>query len=337
MTMIAAYKIYDTPILVGDVTLSDGKVRKGSSKKIYKISNNLVIAWTGDLIAAQFVIRDLFNNLPREETIGEDLVQRLTNFSADDFGNHHAIIIGWLIDDSASCFRWNSGYPKEVFFTDECFDGTGGDYFSSLINSADAKEAGFSDVHTKEGCAVLETIGKVCQARFQESLYPEEWDPTFGMGYEILYFYEGRFRYIDSITNIGWDYDWNPENNTGTMRFPPHTFRYYIRKDGPVVQKHDKPDRFGRSRIFEHKVSPLTGCIELLHEVCPYEDTSPFSSYYANYIRIWLGEKCKLHTWLSIERPTPEGQMWIEKRKDGYWYGMKESFLDDLYRRNVKD
>lgn len=338
MTMIAAFKVHDTPILVGDVAKSDGQVRNGSCKKVYKISNNLVVAWTGDMVAAQLVIKSLLNNLKRDRVNIADLTHTLTNFSVDDFGNFHTIIIGWLIDDgNHHSFRWNSGYPHELFWTDECFDGTGGEYFSSLIKHDNADESEFVDVKTDAGRAILNTINKISQARFQETLYPEEWDSTFGMSYEILYYYEGSFRYIDSITNIGWDYDWNPVTNTGAMRFPPHIFRYSIRADGPVIQKHGKPDQLGHSQVMEHQVRPLTGCMEPFHEVCTLEEISPLSSYYANYIRFWLGKECKLRTWLTIERPTPKGVMWIENRRDGYWFGMKESFLDDLYGRNVKD
>ena len=49
MTLVAAYKHFEVPVLVGDmaVTMSGDHKFRTLRKKIYRISPNFVIGWTG--------------------------------------------------------------------------------------------------------------------------------------------------------------------------------------------------------------------------------------------------------------------------------------------------
>jgi hypothetical protein len=58
MTLVAAYKINDIPVLIGDMALTKGEMRS-LRRKAYIIAPNLAVAWAGHAIVANRVISEL--------------------------------------------------------------------------------------------------------------------------------------------------------------------------------------------------------------------------------------------------------------------------------------
>lgn len=123
MTLIAAFRSYGVPALIGDLLISDGSRRK----KVQIIADRLAIAWTGHLVAAQAVVKALQAELGTRSPTRKILESILTNPTfASELGSWHVTLIGWIVEGTtAHCFRWNSLYPIEVFYGDPMYDGSG--------------------------------------------------------------------------------------------------------------------------------------------------------------------------------------------------------------------
>ena len=58
MTLIAAYRIYGVPVLMGDLLLTKAE-SDSSIKKITKIGKNLAVGWAGDFFIAKPILKKL--------------------------------------------------------------------------------------------------------------------------------------------------------------------------------------------------------------------------------------------------------------------------------------
>jgi hypothetical protein len=132
MTLIAAIDLYDTPILIGDVIISQIGVSephapiptrtdlenvvprewfrtiKGVRRKLTKINDWLVVGWAGHQIAAQVLLEKLKVRFESKQIEREHLFQFLTGF--EDLGSGiNCTLVGWLVDrEGAISFKWNS-------------------------------------------------------------------------------------------------------------------------------------------------------------------------------------------------------------------------------------
>lgn len=233
MTLIAAYRNKGIPVLIGDMALTKGDIRS-LRKKVYVVSDNFVVGWTGYMIVAKRVIADL------KKAFGNNLVTKASledffkSYEPDDFGSLHTNVIGWVVDDEPHCFRWNCLYPKEVFYDSRFVDGTGREYFESLKNQP--WQSGGSVLLIRDE-AILSIINEVAHARFEESLYRGTWDLSFGASYDILVFIDGRFRYVRSIAYIGWDYFWDSHRGTGRLEQAPVIIKHNCLGEYSIIQE----------------------------------------------------------------------------------------------------
>ncbi len=63
MTLIAAYREFKAPILIGDLLITRNGIPAGASKKLHIIRSNLALSWTGSQIAAELVVGRLHREL----------------------------------------------------------------------------------------------------------------------------------------------------------------------------------------------------------------------------------------------------------------------------------
>src|SRR5688572_8557153 len=110
MTLLAAYQEYGAPILVGDA-LCTSIVSKSLKKKVYLISPNLVVGWTGFLRTARIVIFELFSRFSGKQVLFTELESALTRLSFPGMSEFGVKIVGWVVDDKPRCFIWQSSYP----------------------------------------------------------------------------------------------------------------------------------------------------------------------------------------------------------------------------------
>src|SRR5438477_1144938 len=125
MTLVAAYKVDDVPLLLGDFLITSGEL-SGTRKKIHFISPNFVVGWSGDLWAARPVLKALHDQFDNAHVQYGTLEKLLTQFPTEELGSLNVQIVGWVVDDEARCFLWRSDYPSELFYDNEYFIGSGG-------------------------------------------------------------------------------------------------------------------------------------------------------------------------------------------------------------------
>jgi hypothetical protein len=197
MTLVAAFRVIGAPALLGDLLITSPGGHESTRKKIVKLADNLVVGWTGHLVAAQLVISTLQHSLGGSLATFTWLRDTLTSFNQNEFGILDVILVGWLVDnESETCFRWRSDYASEVFTGDPMIDGSGA-------------ESIFRDIGLGLNSAKLippdyEERRKVLGRLMGELMREEIRGPTnrpygFGHGFEVLLFENGRFEYVDIL------------------------------------------------------------------------------------------------------------------------------------------
>ena len=185
MTMIAGFKINEVPFLIGDFVISKSGERSELRKKLVWLSKNCAVTWTGSLLTADLVLKQLFDRFYETRISREALVEFLS--CVEETPNYHIRMIFCLVEEAPSFFLWNSGYPVEVYdYDDLVTDGSGASviephirYYQRQFTGADPK-----NVHHWGMAVFTATLS-------QEALADET--TTYGFSYEMIFYYRGEF------------------------------------------------------------------------------------------------------------------------------------------------
>lgn len=226
-------------------------------KKVHKLSKNCAVAWTGDLIAASSVIRNLKQQLNSDYISFKELESHLTKLNPEEFGNFVTRLIFWVIDDKEYCFLWNSGYPQELFLGEPTYDGSGQKVIEeqlSINGNISPRDGGFvsslgeplptdidgklitpyrlSDIeYAKKSC-----LNIITQLKTDEALFRKNHELGFGYGYDILIYENGEFRYIDDILYIILTFFINNANKNIGVSSPSHLFKYFVSDEFSIME-----------------------------------------------------------------------------------------------------
>jgi hypothetical protein len=329
MTLVAAFKDAGIPVLIGDMALTKGEIRS-LRKKVYIISPNLAVGWAGHSIVAKIVITALRNNFANKTVTKLDLEFFFKGYQSEDFGSLHTNFIGWLIDDEPHCFLWNCLYPSEVFYNSYFVEGTGEEYFESLKKQSWIRGG---SLLSNQDQAVLSVITHVAQARFEESLYRETWNLSFGASYDILVFMDGRFRNVRSIAYIGWDYYWDSQLGTGRLEQAPFIIKHTCMGEHSIIQE---------SMQGKHYTGKTTNYLSRpVYDDMPEADLSDFaftldSDYYANYFLFRENGNTLFKILLTLQRTKDKGPLIIKQQGGAYFLHYNTEELDRIYRTYQK-
>lgn len=215
MTLIATFKPYGVPVLIGDVllTISDGEPRDGKqivlptrddlnefiprvttinftgmTQKIYRINSNFVIGWTGSRLSAQYLVNDL-NTLALEKPVTIKEVEKfLTSKEADPLT---CTIIGWIVENNqAISFRWNNTCPTKFSKGRNFVEGSGRRRFLDTIRTQ-------ANPHQNPKKSILSTMTGLLAS---ENIYGDNLRSGFGGMYQILVLEKSGFEFLSSIT-----------------------------------------------------------------------------------------------------------------------------------------
>src|SRR6266404_1280860 len=243
MTLLAAHRLHDIPVLVGDAlcTAPDSKSLK---KKIYLITPNLAVGWTGFSITAAGVIGEIRSAFGEQTITRPDLESFFTSFNCDGMAEREVTVIGWLIDDKPSPFIWHSSYPNEVYYDDFYFEGSGKEYYesvtrSSLLSGTSPGASGSIDVALSAAHSALSYCG---QAFFSEQLDYAIWDKTFGFAYEVIAYRYPRFWPLGRTMYLPWTYYWDAQTKTGRPELASRLWKMNFLGDYSVLQSADHQD-----------------------------------------------------------------------------------------------
>lgn len=238
MTLIAGFRSYGTPVLIGDFLITDGNAVSGLRKKVLLVSDNFALAWTGHLLAANSVVNSLQSSLDLANVTFKSVKAILTDPATSDLGMLHVSLICWIIDDQGQhCFRWNSKYPKKLFLGETLYDGSGDSFaealagtglrHSSAPNSIDPAEAVKGALYVTTNLMVSEMLGPSTQSR------------GFGFSYEIILAREHRFEYVDDILYFAVTHDMDRTGKYLGSHFAGSIFKYQSRENYSLINVYD--------------------------------------------------------------------------------------------------
>jgi len=256
MTVVVAYKSThanggkkSVPVLIGDCVISVGGVRQAEKyKKIYRISQNLVLGFSGDVAEMKQFLTQLYKHF--QVDIRSDICRQ--HIKKDDLTAYfHGLsykstqVIGWLYDCHCNkVFFVSYNYPGQPQLVIEDIDqldakrpkiiGTGAPTFR-CINRFDQFKIRPSQGarNSPDAMPLIETMMRVGTPLLMEKAglqFDEDccWvngtlDQTFGFAYEILWLRNGQFEYIKDVAYEVWSY--NVERDTLTESSEVH-YRY---------------------------------------------------------------------------------------------------------------
>ena len=185
MTLIAAFKQNDVPILLGDFLLTGFDDTWGTRKKSHLISKNFVVAWTGSRLAASTVLRELNSQFREQNVTRAGVEDFFTNYDTSQLGALEVHLVGWIIDDGPHCFLWNNLYPHELFYDSSHVDGSGAPASKRLLKRKLESRGSVGDSKIKQ--AIFYSLSKYATLIGHEIVGLNH-QLHFGFGFELLYF-----------------------------------------------------------------------------------------------------------------------------------------------------
>lgn len=196
MTLVAAFEVYHTPVMLGDLMITNG-AEPTTRKKIVRLRPNLAVGWSDRLIAARVMLKELDERLPRTASI--EGVTDVLRSTAHEIGNFGLELTGWVLGSENTAFRWSSDNPEEVATGSSFCIGSGASWFSRFMRARDVSgPPASSTVTTREHVSfqALTITGNLMKSE----LSTRELRPFgFGFGYEILVADRGVFRYVSPV------------------------------------------------------------------------------------------------------------------------------------------
>lgn len=243
MTLIAGFKAHGTPFLLGDFVLSAQGERAGVRKKVHRLGPNCCVAWTGHLIAANPVFRTLRERFDGHTLISkQELEQILSAFHPSDFGETNVVLVGWVIEDDQFCFRWRSDWPQELIPAEPAYDGSGSPIIQKWGGEATIHDA--SDPNLADLDLAIDTVlGISTNLMSQEIFYSEDLKKiTFGHAYEILYFEDAEFRYVDNVLYFAITIEFDNNGKVMSSDFAPVFYKYRVLgEEYSLTECHENP------------------------------------------------------------------------------------------------
>lgn len=362
MTLVAAYSLYGIPVLTGDflITSPDGSAPASPDalcKKITRLNRNLVVGWTGSLIAAKLVLRKMRQSMSSGKAVTKDWLEDcLKSFDTDQVEPLSVRLVGWLIDDEAHCFSWNSEYPKTLFYGDPMIDGLGKDAFIKVCPEANIPSSEQLQEKNLEK-AIKNCLSVTCQLVADEMLGSGIFRPLgTGYAYETLYFDGSRFRYLSNILYGALSATFDEKWQSTSIATEPNYYKYLIHLDHAVViiSKYDKgrytntrgissPDQANDdvSNQMEHELTEITKSnvyLESDYYLCFVRMSGPGHADLVGSLSIPRKsvfnmtpltnlDKCNIQITLDTDSPVGMGFS-----LESLMFVVKSRFLNDWYR-----
>ncbi len=286
MTLIAGFRSFGTPTLIGDFLITTGDAVAGLRKKVLIVADNFALAWTGHLLAADSVVKSLQSYLDLDAVQIEAVRAILTNRTTSDLGTLHVSLICWVIDNQGDhCFRWNSQDPNKVRWGAPMYDGSGESFVEALVGGGlrdSFKPTSIDPDRTVDGALDVTT-----KLMVSEMLGPSTHPHGFGFAYEIIQGKSHRFEYVDNILYFAVTHELDDTGKHFSSHFAGSIYKYQSHENYTLINVYD-PSKNAHN---VHVVSPVgQESKETLDTLVLGAERSdylfPFSSqYYCVFIR----------------------------------------------------
>jgi hypothetical protein len=237
MTLVAAYRTFGVPVLVGDFLITASRERVGLKKKIHRLRPNLAVGWTGSETAAHLVFTFLHDHFEQGLPTKRAFEQALTSFTAADLGALFVELVGWIYDARAYCFRWRSDWPQEVFYDEYHLAGSGERLVARMIGNSVAQSHIPDSVRSDlEGNAIKETLWDVCRLMADEVGARQNQIAGFGHAYEVLTLIGHEFQYVEHALFVFAEIGFDGQHRCISATLYPVMYRSHHVRDYAVVQ-----------------------------------------------------------------------------------------------------
>lgn len=238
MTLIAAYKIHDITILMGDFLLTDDTTRKkhifiptkpelsevkpesgkrriaGFRKKVHIINELFAVGFTGYLQPGKAILNELDRKYSNRAPGFNDLKSTLIKIKCDY--KDKAEIAGWICKNRPICFHWRGDQPKYLFVRDSVFTGSGGEHFKELLSDQDF--SGLSQqIKTSYEKAIFKGLVKSGKVLMTELSTGTNLDEYYGFGTEIIFWNGSKLEYNKKLSYVFWNIIIEETNNLRVM------------------------------------------------------------------------------------------------------------------------
>lgn len=196
MTLVAALQAHGVPILMGDLMIT-GTGRSSTRRKIMRLRPNFAIGWSGALIAATTLLRDLDEQLPPNVTVHE--FQSALQRSAHEIGCLELQLAGWILEDESTAFMWDSSYPQELVTGKRFLIGSGTGVLWPFLESQslDGPHPTHSSAVEHASFQALTVVGNLMKSDLSDRATQRQ--SGFGVAYDLLIAAGGRFRYVSPV------------------------------------------------------------------------------------------------------------------------------------------
>ncbi len=244
-------------------------------------------------------------------------------------------IVGWIIDDQPSPFIWHSSYPSEVFYNDFYYEGSGEQYYesvirSSLLSGTSPNRSGHIDVALSAAHSALTHCG---QAFFSEQLDYANWDRTFGFAYEVIVYGYGRFWPLGRTMYLPWTYYWNPETKTGNAELAPRLWGMNFLGEYSVLQRADHDD-LKLSACRNYPIRPVYPHEIDREEIRKLRFTAS-ADFYVHYFVLHPPQINGLRLGLCIVGDRTSDKVSVYQTNEGVRFRANTTFLDETFRQAI--
>ena len=336
MTLLGAHRINDVPVLVGDA-LCISPDSRSLKKKIYILTSNLAVGWTGFSITAASVIGEMRGTFSERTVTRSELESFLSGFRCDGMTEREVTIIGWIVDDEPSPFIWHSSYPNEVFYDEAYFEGSGAQYYqsvtqSSLLSGKSPNRWGYIDLNLSAAHSALSYCG---QAFFSEQLDYDKWGQTFGFAYEVIVYAYGRFWPLGATMYLPWTYRWDSKTQTGTPELAPRMWKMNFVNDYSVLQSADHDDL----RLLACRNYPIRPAYPytLDREQVKKLRFTASADFYVNYFVLHPPQIEGLRLGLCLVGDRTSDKVTVYQSENGVRFRANTKFLDGVFQRAISE
>ena len=357
MTLIAANKISETPIIFGDTLISGPSdliepiptqithnfvkffknadiVPVGFRKKIYIISPNLAVGWTGHLIVAKNIISQIISQFGGKHASLEAFEQFMKQMRDFENNDMMALIIGWLINgENSYCFLWNSSFPGELFYDSRFYVGSGENFAKELMKPLDISSS-TENFDSPAEQSIFSSLAKLSTALTSEIVSGKNLLDYFGFVYEVIYFDRTKFKQVNKITYLIWEFLWDPTTKQGRVTYPRTLVGYENHKKYSLVttiKLRNYPDCDVNTTvigdIFDEAGSDNNSA----------KQKTLKADYYCNFINFKSTKGLSFWGPLVVSDETPNQPMWHRYQNNLDIFELDTGFITQMYLQIAKN
>ncbi len=328
MTLIAAFKAFEVPIIFGDILISQtGDVKPHIKlptlpdstvedlmpsewmrtvthlrRKVCIINKHFAVAWAGNLLGAKYVIKKMRSEFHDGLIDRKNLNQFFNNL--ETLGTEtNCIVIGWIIEKSNMySFKWESQSKYLMFSSDPYFSGSGkNDFFTKHVEHI--KTIQNQRFKSKIGYAVREAIMIACEMIGSELLFGDNLLELYGGGFEFVYLEKGKFRQLNDIVFLFWTVT-NFDSNTISFSLDPLILEYRYSNDYLLINSLRQSASYKSGNLSLNSEFYVIPPVYFEREEINFNLTRTNSShpkYYANFFFLEISDKYHIRSSLVID------------------------------------